>query len=61
MQLRSNYTETICIDKSLSSISTENEGPAFRAYSFGHLKSAKSSERGRLRREKFQLPKEWEF
>ena len=29
----------------------------FRAYSFGHLKSAKSSENGRLRREKFQLPK----
>ena len=33
----------------------------FREYSFGHLKSAKSSENGRLRREKFQLPKELEF
>ena len=32
-----------------------------RAYSFGHLKSAKSSENGGLCREKFQLPKEWEF
>ena len=30
-------------------------------YSFGHLKSAKYSENGMLRREKFQLPKEWEF
>ena len=27
------------------------------AYSFGHLKSAKSSENGRLQRENFQLPK----
>ena len=27
-----------------------------RAYTFGHLKSAKSSENGRLRRETFQLP-----
>ena len=34
---------------------------SFRAYSFGHLKSAKSSENGRLRREKFLLTKEWEF
>ena len=30
-------------------------------FCFGHLKFAKSSENGRLRREKFQLPKEWEF
>ena len=33
----------------------------FRAYFFGHLKSAKSSENGRLRREKCQLPKGCEF
>ena len=32
-----------------------------RAYSFGHLKSAKSADNGRLRREELQLPKEWEF
>ena len=32
-----------------------------RAYSFGHLKSAKSSKGGRLRTEKCQLPKECEF
>ena len=34
---------------------------SLRAYSFGHLKSAKSCENGRLCRENFQLPKEWEF
>ena len=34
---------------------------ALRAHSLGHLKSAKSSENGRLRREKFPLPKELEF
>ena len=32
-----------------------------RAYSFEYLKSAKSAKNGRLRREKFQLPKELEF
>ena len=32
-----------------------------RAYYFGHLKSTKCSENGRLCREKFLLPKEWEF
>ena len=33
-----------------------------RVYYFGHLKSAKASENGRLRGEKFQLPtKIWEF
>ena len=32
-----------------------------RAYSFGLMKSAKSSANGRLRREKCQLPKDWEF
>ena len=31
-----------------------------RAFSFGHLKSVKSSENSRLRKEKFQLPKERE-
>ena len=35
--------------------------PTLRAYSFGHPKSAKSSENGGLCREKFQLPKELEF
>ena len=50
--------------KSIGKVSSQvlmSKSMSHRAYSFGHLKSVKSSENGRLCREKVQLPKECEF